>query len=380
MDCSKAQLPQIRSSAVRLSDWVDDFAGTLTRVLERAWDLSPDPNCASFLAKVESRVRTGQPHPGPPARQRPRPRRAAGGRTSPNWAPHDRRARGGGSVGALALGDASDAPLSGRWRARRNWAKQSHGRELRWLPGLGARRALVEVTRRVFAGNLPAVALLAAGAPSSALATPAESFAAIYTTEWTWRSAEFPDEEDPSKPIPSRLPAVSAADQARRLDYWRDVRARLRAIDPSSLDVETRIDFAVYTAQIDALIASQMWRDWEKPLNSDTAFWSDLTTVSRRTFHTESDYRNYVTRLRQFPRYFGDQTNNMRAGLARGFTPPKVTLKGRDLSSPRSVARSGLAGNHGLLPAFQDHAGHLLARARHPAWWRPRARPPSRRR
>jgi uncharacterized protein (DUF885 family) len=36
--------------------------------------------------------------------------------------------------------------------------------------------------------------------------------------------------------------------------------------------------------------------------------------------------------LRQYPRYFSDQIANMRAGLARGFTPPKVTLRGRDLS------------------------------------------------
>ena len=191
---------------------------------------------------------------------------------------------------------------------------------------------MVEVTRRVFAGNLPTVALLLASTPASAVAGSAEDFTAIYTREWTWRSAEFPDDEDPSKPIPTRLPAVSATDQVRRLEYWRDVQARLRAIDPSALDVDRRIDLAVYTAQIDSLIASQVWREWEKPLNSDTAFWSDLTTISRRTFHTEADYRNYIARLRQFPRYFSDQATNMRAGLARGFTPPRVTLKGRDLS------------------------------------------------
>jgi uncharacterized protein (DUF885 family) len=32
------------------------------------------------------------------------------------------------------------------------------------------------------------------------------------------------------------------------------------------------------------------------------------------------------------PRYFAEETANMRAGLARGFTPPKVTLAGRDAS------------------------------------------------
>jgi uncharacterized protein (DUF885 family) len=160
----------------------------------------------------------------------------------------------------------------------------------------------------------------------------AESFKAIYQAEWAWRTAEFPDEEDPGKPIPDHLPNVSAAAQARRLAYWRDIQARLRAIVPAALDADDQISLAVYVAQIDALVAAQVWRDWEKPLNSDSAFWSDLTTVSRRTFHSEADYRRYIARLRQYPRYFEDQIANMRAGLGRGFTPPKVTLKGRDLS------------------------------------------------
>jgi uncharacterized protein (DUF885 family) len=192
---------------------------------------------------------------------------------------------------------------------------------------------MAEVTRRAFASALPAGALIAVAASPAAGATAASTtFEAIYTAEWAWRDAEYPDEESLKKAIPSTLPDVSAAAQARRLMYWRDVQARLATIDPAALDAEGRINFAVYTNQIDTLVASQVWRDWEMPLNSDSAFWSDLTSLSRRTFRSEVDYRNYIARLGQFPRYFDDQIANMRAGLARGFTPPKVTLQGRDLS------------------------------------------------
>ncbi|HLZ84167.1 MAG TPA: DUF885 family protein [Caulobacteraceae bacterium] len=193
------------------------------------------------------------------------------------------------------------------------------------------------VTRRVFAGNLPTALAVAAAAPASAPATAgaasaARRFEAIHTAEWAWRAAEYPDDENPDKPMPDHLPDVSAAAQARRLAYWRDVQSRLRAIDPAELSADERVDLAVYVAQIDTLVASQVWRDWEKPLNSDSAFWSDLATISRRTFHSETDARRYTARLRQYPRHFADQIANMRSGLARGFTPPKVTLKGRDLS------------------------------------------------
>jgi Tfp pilus assembly protein PilF len=51
----KASLPNPILTA-RLSDWVTDFDGTLTRVLDHL-DLPPDPNCARFH-EADSRVRT----------------------------------------------------------------------------------------------------------------------------------------------------------------------------------------------------------------------------------------------------------------------------------------------------------------------------------
>ncbi len=51
----KAELPN-PILTVRLSDWVEDFDGTLARLLAHV-DLPPDPNCARFY-ESESRVRT----------------------------------------------------------------------------------------------------------------------------------------------------------------------------------------------------------------------------------------------------------------------------------------------------------------------------------
>jgi uncharacterized protein (DUF885 family) len=85
------------------------------------------------------------------------------------------------------------------------------------------------------------------------------------------------------------------------------------------------------------MAASQAFRDYEMPFNSDSSFWGDLTEVCRRTFRSEADYRSYIAQMRQMRRYFTEQVGQMRAGLTRGFTPPKVTLTGRD-GSAASVA------------------------------------------
>jgi uncharacterized protein (DUF885 family) len=68
------------------------------------------------------------------------------------------------------------------------------------------------------------------------------------------------------------------------------------------------------------------------PANSDSAFWTDLGYTARRTYRTVDDYRHWILQMQDIPRYFAEQTAEMRAGLARGFTPPQVTLKGRDAS------------------------------------------------
>jgi uncharacterized protein (DUF885 family) len=72
------------------------------------------------------------------------------------------------------------------------------------------------------------------------------------------------------------------------------------------------------------------FREYEKPVNSDSTFWSDLGYSAQGLSH-EQDYKNYIAQLRDFPRYFREQIANMRAGLARGFTPPQVTLRAATL-------------------------------------------------
>lgn len=154
----------------------------------------------------------------------------------------------------------------------------------------------------------------------------------IYTAEWTWREAQLPDDEDSQKPIADHLPNVTAAAQEERLRYWLDVRRRLDAIVRDDLSPPELVNFDVYRPQIDALIANQRFRDYEMPANSDTTFWTNIGYTARRPFRTLQDYQHWIAQMRDIPRYFREQMDEMRAGLRRGFTPPLVTMQGRDTS------------------------------------------------
>jgi uncharacterized protein (DUF885 family) len=157
-------------------------------------------------------------------------------------------------------------------------------------------------------------------------------FKAIYTSEWKWREDQFADDEDSQKPIMDHLPKVDAASQEARLKYWQDVKAKLDAIPRAQLSAEEQTNYDIYKPQIEVLIANQKFRDYEMPANSDTTFWTDLGYTARRNFRSLQDYKNWLTQLHDVPRYFHEQMDEMRAGMKRGFTPPKITMEGRDSS------------------------------------------------
>jgi uncharacterized protein (DUF885 family) len=154
----------------------------------------------------------------------------------------------------------------------------------------------------------------------------------IYASEWKWREQQLADDEDSQKPISDHLPKVDPASQEARLRYWEDVLHQLDAIPRAALSAGEQINLDVYYPQIQVLIASQRFRDFEMPANSDTTFWTDIGYTARRNFRTAQDYRNWIGQMRDIPRYFHEQMDEMRAGMKRGFTPPRVTMEGRDSS------------------------------------------------
>jgi uncharacterized protein (DUF885 family) len=183
---------------------------------------------------------------------------------------------------------------------------------------------------------ISALAVLAAAvcacSPQSRQNSADEQLRAIYTSEWKWRTDQQPDGEDGTRPIVDHLPKVDPATQQMRLKYWEDVLRRVDAIPRASLSAPEQLNYDIYRDQIAVLIADQRFRDFEMPANSDTTFWTDLGYTARRPFRTLADYEHWIAQMRDIPRYFREQMDEMRAGLKRGFTPPQVTMQGRDAS------------------------------------------------
>ncbi len=185
--------------------------------------------------------------------------------------------------------------------------------------------------------GLSAVPALAAkpSAPTTLAVQDADAqFKAIYGKEWEWRQSgggeASEDEDGPANAM--RLSDVGPEAQQARLKVWDGVLEQLKAIDPATLSAENQVNYAIYKYQVENLADAVRLRAYEMPFNSDSSFWSNLGFMARREMKTAQDYRNYIARLNDVPRYFDQQTANMRAGLERGFSVPHAVLEGRDVS------------------------------------------------
>jgi uncharacterized protein (DUF885 family) len=179
-------------------------------------------------------------------------------------------------------------------------------------------------------------ALAAQPAPDQQTAAPASEadrrLIALYEAYAQWADKEFgyfENDEGERKPA-DYLARVDAASHLRRAEYIRTALDRLNAIPVAQLSPQERVNAAVFRTILESSLSDARFREWEMPVNSDSNFWSYLHP--RQGFETAEEYRRYIARMRQVPRFFDEHIANMRAGLKRGFSVPRETLEGRDES------------------------------------------------
>jgi uncharacterized protein (DUF885 family) len=127
-----------------------------------------------------------------------------------------------------------------------------------------------------------------------------------------------------------RLWSVAPEAQRARAAQYAEYLAQLDKIDISKLSETEQTNALVLRTLLEAEIGDARFAEWEMPFDSDSNFWSYL--AARSSFPTAEEYENYIGRMRDIPRYFAEHTANAKAGLKRGFSVPRITLKGRDVS------------------------------------------------
>lgn len=125
-----------------------------------------------------------------------------------------------------------------------------------------------------------------------------------------------------------RLPSESWALLELRAKRRGKFSERLLAIDRDALSDSARADYEVLRRRLDDAIAEHRFGTALMPLTSRSGFHVFLPDLAQSMrLETEQDHRDYVARLKDFPRYFEEQITLLRAGIARGLTPPAIVLR-----------------------------------------------------
>lgn len=186
--------------------------------------------------------------------------------------------------------------------------------------------------RAVIAATL--AALLATAAPVHAQDPGAADarLQELYEAAWKSNLAEYGMVEGPGGDAEQGAGIASVAPEAqrRRAATAAEFLAQLDAIDVAALSPGEKVNAAVFRAVLTETIEDAKYSEWEMPFDSDSNFWSYWD--ARSGFQTVADYERYLARMNALPVHFDEQISNARAGLARGFSVPRVTLAGRDAS------------------------------------------------
>jgi len=157
-------------------------------------------------------------------------------------------------------------------------------------------------------------------ADAKVLALLQEDFEEAIRTNPTWASSRgdrrFDDmlEDESLEAIRDRLEHAKM-----RLDA-------LLAID-GPLSPGMRTNAALLEHQLRERIARAAFHPEQSPVTQLGGPQRDLVELpSQLSFVTEKHFADYITRLEKVPAYLDQVTENMRAGLAAGRTPPRVTL------------------------------------------------------
>ncbi|HET9482958.1 MAG TPA: DUF885 domain-containing protein, partial [Xanthomonadales bacterium] len=185
--------------------------------------------------------------------------------------------------------------------------------------------------RRSTAGVLLAALLCAPAAASAESA--AEAFRALTERELAWHFAEHPIDATYAGRSEGndRLGSVTDEAQQARLKHWDETLAALDRIDVAALPPADRINLRIFRDQVAARAETVRHGAHLMPMNSDSAFYSEIAQLPRvQPLATVADYRRYIARLNDLPRWLAEHTALLELGLERGITVPRVVLQGRD--------------------------------------------------
>ncbi|GIW92047.1 MAG: hypothetical protein KatS3mg110_0088 [Pirellulaceae bacterium] len=144
------------------------------------------------------------------------------------------------------------------------------------------------------------------------------------------------------------LPQVSLAAQEERLEAKRRFLQRAEAIDPNTLSETDRVHWKIFVRLLRDDLTEGAFRGYLLAITNRSGFYIDFPDLPQWVpLATVQDYRDYLSRLRQFGRYAEENIELLREGIRQKMVLPAVVLEGVE-----DVIRSPISENPRDTPWF----------------------------
>lgn len=159
----------------------------------------------------------------------------------------------------------------------------------------------------------------------------ADTLDTVIDEYWAYYLEEFPlaAKRAGLKTGNDRLGRVDGESRARRLQAERGFLERLNALDTDAWDDNDRINGELLTWILEDSIGAYELDLSRIPFNTFWGFFmAALSASDGLAMRDAQDYEDYIARLNDIPRYFDENIDNMRRGVADGFVLPQIVVDG----------------------------------------------------
>ena len=182
--------------------------------------------------------------------------------------------------------------------------------------------------KKVIAGVL-AMLQLASGAAAETDAGTDEAVRGLFEAYWSNELEANPFQATNSGDfsLNDRMPSIAPGDYARLNEERAAFLEQVEALDRDALTEADRLNADLLAFILKHDIALGAFDVWRIPFLADGGFHIDFGyVVSATPFRTEKDYGDYLERLEAMPDHIDRHIENMRLGLAAGFTQPREIM------------------------------------------------------
>jgi uncharacterized protein (DUF885 family) len=130
------------------------------------------------------------------------------------------------------------------------------------------------------------------------------------------------------------------ADYLRRYTFYDSVYSVLKQTEKDSLLVNERINLELLKYDVEDEISNYRFKSYLNPILADEGFHTGLAAMGSQVLSTQTEFQNYIQRLKDIPRFIDEHLALMRDGLKVGISQPRSILDGYENTYQQHIVDS----------------------------------------